>query len=55
MSPLPFSARFTPANTNNVAMGVVHIETDCKLQRHRSHRVFMVVRNQPKTAAAAKP
>jgi hypothetical protein len=42
----------TPANTSNVAMGVVHIETDCKLQRHRSHRVFMVVRNQPKTAAA---
>lgn len=45
----------TPAATDKVAMGVVHIETDCKLQRHRSHRVFMVVRNQPKTAAAAKP
>ncbi len=45
----------TPATTNNVAMGVVHIETDCKLQRHRSHRVFMVVRNQLKSAAAAKP
>jgi hypothetical protein len=45
----------TPANTTNVAMGVIHIETDCKLQRHRSHRIFMVVRKQLKSAAAAKP
>lgn len=45
----------TPKNTENVTMGVVHVETDCKLQRHRSQRIFMVVRNQPKTAAVQNP
>jgi hypothetical protein len=46
----------TPASTANVAMGVIHIETDCKLQRHRSQRVFMVVRRKaPATDTAAKP
>ncbi len=45
----------TPASTEKVGMGVVHLETDCKIDRHRSQRVFMVVR-QPlaKQAAAVK-
>jgi hypothetical protein len=45
----------TPASTEKVGMGVVHLETDCKIDRHRSQRVFMVVR-QPlaKRAAAVK-
>jgi hypothetical protein len=44
----------TPAATDKVGMGVVHLETDCKFDRHRSQRVFMVIR-QPlaKQAAAA--
>ncbi|MCW1924657.1 DUF1573 domain-containing protein [Luteolibacter arcticus] len=45
----------TPASTEKVGMGVVHLETDCKFDRHRSQRVFMVVR-QPlakKDSAAA--
>lgn len=48
----------TPAETDKVGMGVVHVETDCKIQRHRSHRVFTVVRHPlPKSQAgtAAKP
>lgn len=45
-----------PVNTTNVAMGVVHLDTDCDVQRHRSQRIFVVVRNQPKAeATAAKP
>jgi hypothetical protein len=39
-------------------MGVIHVETDCKVQRHRSQRVFTVVRQPlPKApgSAAAKP
>jgi hypothetical protein len=45
----------TPASTEKVGMGVVHLETDCKFDRHRSQRVFMVIR-QPlaKQAAAVK-
>jgi hypothetical protein len=46
----------TPASTEKVGMGVVHLETDCKFERHRSQRVFMVVRKplaKPATAAAA--
>jgi hypothetical protein len=47
----------TPAGTDKVGMGVIHIETDCSVQRHRSHRIFTVVRQPlPKAAeAAAKP
>ena len=42
----------TPASTEKVGMGVVHLETDCKIDRHRSQRVFMVVR-QPLAKQAA--
>jgi len=48
----------TPAATDKVGMGVIHVETDCKVQRHRSQRVFTVVRQPlPKApgSAAAKP
>jgi hypothetical protein len=48
----------TPTSTDKVGMGVVHLETDCKFDRHRSQRVFMVVRQplakQAAAAAAAK-
>jgi hypothetical protein len=44
----------TPASTQQVGMGVIHIETDCKIQRHRSHRIFTVIRQPlPKPAAQA--
>ena len=43
----------TPASTEKVAMGVVHMETDHPSRRYRTQRVFMVVKNQPKAAAAA--
>ena len=47
----------TPASTEKPGMGVIHIETDCSVQRHRSQRIFTVVRHpMPKPAqAAAKP
>lgn len=48
----------TPASTEKVGMGVVHFDTDCKIDRHRSHRIFMVVRRpvaKPAQAAATKP
>lgn len=46
----------TPSDTAKVGMGVVHIETDCTVQRHRSHRIFTVVRQPlPKAAETAKP
>jgi len=43
----------TPASTNNVAMGVVHLETDHPSRRYRTQRVFMVIKNQLKAASAA--
>lgn len=46
----------TPQAPDAPAMGVVHIETDCKLTRHRSQRIFMVVRKAlPAAAATTKP
>ena len=45
----------TPTATDAAAMGVVHIETDCKLTRHRSQRLFMVVRRELQSSAATKP
>lgn len=49
-----YEVKVTPAATDKVGMGVVHLETDCKIQRHRSHRIFTVVRHPlPKTPAAA--
>jgi len=55
-----YEVTVTPLGTDKVAMGVIHIETDCKVQRHRSQRIFSVVRNQPKApapeaAAVTKP
>ncbi|WP_193211854.1 DUF1573 domain-containing protein [Luteolibacter marinus] len=47
----------TPASTDTVGMGVIHIETDCPLKRYKSQRIFMVVR-QPlakPAQASAKP
>jgi hypothetical protein len=43
----------TPASTEKVGMGVIHMETDCKRDRHRSHRVFTVVRKPVAKQAAA--
>ena len=47
----------TPASTEKVGMGVIHIETDCPIERHRSQRVFTVIRQPlPKPVqTAAKP
>lgn len=47
----------TPASTEKVGMGVIHVETDCAVQRHRSQRIFTVVRHaMPKPPqAVAKP
>ena len=47
----------TPSNTDKVGMSVIHVETDCSVQRHRSQRVFTVVRHPlPKPATVeAKP
>ncbi len=52
-----YEVLITPAGTDKVGMGVVHIETDCEIPRHRSHRIFTVVRQAlPKTGqTAAKP
>lgn len=52
-----YEVTVTPADTGNVGMGVIHIETDCAIQRYRSQRIFMVVRQPlPKPEqAAAKP
>jgi len=48
----------TPTSTEKVGMGVVHLETDCKFDRHREQRIFMVVRKPlakqaPAASAAA--
>jgi hypothetical protein len=47
----------TPAGTDKVGMGVIHIETDCEIARHRSQRIFTVVRQTLPTPAqtVAKP
>jgi hypothetical protein len=47
----------TPASTDKVGMGVIHIETDCSVQRHRSQRIFTVVRHplSKPPEAVAKP
>lgn len=43
-----------PAATDKVGMGVIHIETDCEIQRHRTQRIFSVVRQPlPKTEQTA--
>lgn len=48
-----YEVTVTPANTDKVGMGVIHIETDCAITRHRSHRIFMVVRKElPKAPQA---
>lgn len=43
----------TPSSTDKIGMGVIHVETDCDIQRHRSQRVFSVIR-QP-LARPAQP
>jgi len=47
----------TPTSTEKVGMGVIHLETDCTFERHRSQRIFMVVRQplaKQQAAAAAQ-
>lgn len=44
----------TPTNTAKADIAVFHIDTDCKITRHRSVRVFCSIR-KPVTTAPAKP
>ncbi|MCW1887826.1 DUF1573 domain-containing protein [Luteolibacter flavescens] len=50
-----YEVTITPASTKQVGMGVVHLETDCKYDRHRSQRIFMVVRQPVAKQAATTP
>lgn len=45
----------TPATTTEVGIAVFHIETDCAISRHKSQRVFTVVRKPATTVAAPAP
>lgn len=48
----------TPAATDKVGMGVIHLETDCQIERHRSQRIFTVVRQplpKPPAPSVATP
>lgn len=44
----------TPAATDKVGMGVIKLETDAKPERHRTHRIFMIVRQPVATTSPAK-
>jgi hypothetical protein len=43
----------TPESSSGPALAVMHIETDCKLTRHRAQRLFLLVRSAQQAAAAA--
>jgi hypothetical protein len=47
----------TPLDTQKVGMAVIHVETDCPIARHRSQRIFTVVRRPQPNAeqVIAKP
>ncbi|MDB6078168.1 MAG: hypothetical protein JWO82_1915 [Akkermansiaceae bacterium] len=49
-----YELTITPKTTAQVDIAVFHIDTDCKIQKHRSQRVFTSVR-KPVPAEAAKP
>lgn len=42
----------TPKSTSEVGLAVFHIDTDCTIPRHRSQRVFGVVRKAPEVTGA---
>lgn len=44
----------TPKDTSKVDIAVFHIDTDCKIQKHRSQRVFASIR-KPVPVEATKP
>lgn len=39
-----YEITLTPKTTDQVGLGVFHIDTDCEIPRHRAQRVFTVVR-----------
>lgn len=46
----------TPGNVNSPGIGVIRIETDCPLPKHKTQQAFAVVRKpSPAEAAANKP
>lgn len=45
----------TPQATSEVGLAVFHIDTDCAIPRHRSQRVFGVIRKAQETPTAAVP
>jgi hypothetical protein len=45
----------TPKDTSKIDIAVFHIETDCKIVRHRSQRVFCSVRKPVPAEAPSKP
>ncbi len=50
-----YELTITPADTGEVGIAVFHIETDCASPRHRTQRVFSVVRKPAATVAAPAP
>ncbi len=46
-----YELTITPAGTGEVGIAVFHIETDCAIPRHRTQRVFSVVRKPAATVA----
>lgn len=45
----------TPRVINTPGMGVIRIETDCEISKHKVQQAFAVVRKPTPTTAAAKP
>jgi hypothetical protein len=45
----------TPVSTGAHANGVIHLNTDCTYERHRSHGIFAVVKGKVKAPEAKKP
>lgn len=50
-----YEIEIKPSATKEVGIGVFHIETDCEVARHRTQRVFSVVRRPASTAANPAP
>lgn len=50
-----YEIEITPNSTKEVGIGVFHIDTDCDIPRHRTQRVFSVVRRPASTAATPAP
>lgn len=45
----------TPTDINTPGLGILRIETDCEITRHRTQQAFAVVRKPSPAEAAAKP